>query len=333
MPFTILNDDITTLQVDAIVNETNTDLQAESDRSKEIFVAAGFDALRNACQALAPIGVGEAVITSGFQLPAKYIIHTAGPVNGGGPSVEELLRSCYLNSLKLALKNHCESIAFPLLSDKNQHLSGDGALKIAQDAITGFIKDSEENIHVFLLVENTSPFPVHKKLLREVEDYIEDHYIDEDFHLREFKYFPSSIDELEDRAVRSTDASPSRKAALDKLVENLDEPFSDTLFRLIDKKGRTDVEVYKRANIDRKLFSKIRSVKNYTPGKRTVLALSIALELSLPETQDLLARAGYALSHSHKFDVIIEYFIVSGKYDIFEINEVLFHYDQPLLGG
>lgn len=129
-----------------------------------------------------------------------------------------------------------------------------------------------------------------------------------------------------------SDAMESAES-LEELVDNLDEPFSDTLLKLIDAKGKTDVEVYKKANIDRKLFSKIRSIKGYTPKKPTIIVLAIALELSLDETDDLLERAGYALSHASKFDVIVEYFIVSGKYNIFDINEVLFKYDQPLLGG
>jgi transcriptional regulator with XRE-family HTH domain len=111
----------------------------------------------------------------------------------------------------------------------------------------------------------------------------------------------------------------------------MDAPFSTMLMQLIDARGLTDAQVYKRANISRQHFSKMRN-PDYRPTKKTVVALAIALELPMAETSELLARAGFALSHSNKFDIIVEYFISNGEYDIFEINEALFAYDQPLLG-
>lgn len=120
---------------------------------------------------------------------------------------------------------------------------------------------------------------------------------------------------------------------IDDMLQNLDAGFSETLLQLIDKTGKKDSEIYKKANVDRKLFSKIRNNIDYKPSKSTALAFAFALELDIEETKDFIARAGYALSHCNKFDVIIEYFLVNKNYNVFELNEVLFAFDQPLIGA
>lgn len=336
MPFTIVRQDITKMKIDAIVNAANTELQMGGGVCGAIFKAAGASELQAACKKIAPIQTGDAVITQGFGLPAKFIIHTAGPVYRGGKNGEgEQLRLCYINSMKRAVENKCESIAFPLISSGIYGYPKDEALRIATGAIQDFL--GEHELEVYLAVFDKAAFTLSEKLLGEIESYIDEHYI------AEHKLPRRELLDVEIKALDEADLIrynvPSYKQALivcegiDELVGSLDEPFSETLLRLIDAKGKSDVEVYKRANLDRKLFSKIRTGKAYTPSKRTAVALAVALELSLDETDDLLERAGYALSRSQKFDVIVEYFIVSRKYDIFEINEVLFKYDQPLLGG
>ena len=201
---------------------------------------------------------------------------------------------------------------------------------MATAAIKDFLDDHD--MDVYLAIFDRVAFAVSAELLGAVESYIDENYVETHAVRR------GELLEVEYQAMRKAMPMPPLAAhmaaskGLDDLMDELDEPFNTTLLRLIDAKGKTDAEVYKRANIDRKLFSKIRTGKGYLPSKRTILALAIALELTLEETDDLLERAGYALSHSQKFDVIVEFFIVSGKYDIFALNEVLFKYDQPLLG-
>jgi len=336
MPFTIVRQDITKMKVDAIVNAANTDLAMGGGVCGAIFKAAGASDLQAACKKLAPIQTGDAVITPGFGLFAKCIIHTAGPVYRGGKNGEEVgLRLCYTNSLKRAVENKCKSIAFPLISSGIYGYPKDEALRVATEGIRDFLR--EHDLEVSLAVYDKAAFAVSEKLLGEVESYIDENYVEEHkfrrFELLDVECKALNIKEFSCYNIAAPMQGPNAGAGIDDLIDNLDEPFSATLLRLIDSKGKTDVEVYKRANLDRKLFSKIRNGKGYMPGKRTAIALAVALELSLGETEDLLERAGYALSHSQKFDVIVEYFIVSGKYDIFEINEVLFKYDQPLLGG
>ncbi len=336
MPFTIIRNDITKMKVDAIVNAANTKLLMGGGVCGAIFKAAGEAELRAACDKLSPIKTGEAVITPGFKLPAKYIIHTAGPIyRDGKQGEEELLYSCYINSLKRAIENKCESIAFPLISSGIYGYPKRDALEVATLAIKDFLTDHD--MDVSLVVFDKEAFVASQDLLGEVEAFIDENYIEdyEDQHKKRRLLYEEkgTINLVDTSRIVYGVSERIPHSGIAQLVGNLDEPFSTTLFRLIDAKGMTDVEVYKRANIDRRLFSKIRNNKGYMPSKRTAIALAVALELTLDETQDLLRRAGYTLSQSQKFDVIIQYFIINRRYDIFEINEVLFSYDQPLLGG
>ena len=326
MPFNIVRHDITKMEVDAIVNAANTELRMSGGVCGAIFNAAGVEQMTEACSKLAPIKTGEAVITPGFALPARHVIHAAGPVykEERMEQNETLLRAAYTNSLRLAVEHKLESVAFPLISSGIFGYRKDDALRIATSDIKDFL--SAHELDVTLVVFDKSSFRASRELLAEVESYIDEHYIGE--------YLTSArqLLQVEQEAVFGSLLSPPIGAPLGDLVGDLDEPFSQMLLRLIDAKGLSDVTVYKRANVSRKLFSKIRSQQNYMPSKRTVLALAIGMELSLEETEDLLSRAGYALSGAVKFDVIIQYFIAQGIYDIFTINEVLFSYDQPLLG-
>lgn len=342
MPFFIVRQDITRIEADAVVNAANPSLRMGGGVCGAIFRAAGAEKLRAACAPLSPIETGAAAITPGFALPAKYIIHTAGPVYD--PRERErsraLLFRAYRSALELAQDHGCGSIAFPLISSGSYGYPKEEALEVARLAIEHYLGDHD--MTVYLTVFDKSSFVLSRALLGGVESYIDQHYVDTHTVARRSANFLSKADipDMEcmpmPMAGAAAPAAPAASAAadeLDKLVSNLDEPFSHTLLKLIDAKGRTDVEVYKRANLDRKLFSKIRTGKGYTPKKPTILALAVALELTPAETDALLRRAGYALSHASKFDVIVEYFIANRKYNIFEINEVLFSYDQPLLGG
>lgn len=350
MPFTIVRQDITKMKVDAIVNAANPALQMGGGVCGAIFEAAGARRLQAACNKAAPVRTGGAALTRGFDLPARYVIHAVGPVYDPWhrERCRELLRSAYMESMKIAEKAGCRSIAFPLISSGIYGYPRDEALEVARLAITDYLR--EHDLDVCLVVYDKASFLLSEALLGQVESYIDQHYVDAHrprgeslrggrAQEREWtalgQSLPMALDKSMDcMAPRAPMASaPARRRELDELVDHLDEPFSQALLKLIDAKGKKDAEVYKRANIDRKLFSKIRNGKGYTPRKPTILALAIALELTLPEVEELLGRAGYALSHASKFDVIVEYFIVSGNYNIYQLNEVLFSYDQPLLGG
>lgn len=336
MPFTIVRNDITKMQVDAIVNAANTELQMGAGVCGAIFRAAGERELQSECKTIGGCQTGQAVITGGYRLPARYIIHTPGPVwRGGAAGEEELLGDCYRHSLALARLHDCESIAFPLISSGLYGFPKTVAMRAASGAIRTFLQ--QDDMDVYLVLFDKAAVEVGETLLVAVEAFIDEHYaqVHEQTSRKLLRAERAALrppDEALEEA-RSAPQTAAPPGELEMLVGRLDEPFAEALLRLIDAKGQSDVDVYKRANIDRKLFSKIRTNKAYIPSKRTAVAFAVALELSVEETADLLERAGYALSRSQKFDVIIEYFIRSGNYDLYAINEVLFHYDQPLLGA
>ncbi|WHY03295.1 macro domain-containing protein [Neobacillus sp. DY30] len=326
MPLEIVRNDITKMKVDAIVNAANPQLKMGGGVCGAIFKAAGRDELQQACDKIGHCPVGQAVLTKGFNLPASYIIHTPGPIWEGGSRREaELLKDSYKNSLELAKQHECESIAFPLISTGIYGYPKEEALQIAVSTISQFLMKAD--MHVYLVVFDKKSFGLSQKLFTSINEYIDDHYIEEaeitfNRRIEENEVFKYHLE-----------AEPILNQSLMEVINDLEESFSERLLRFIDEKGMTDVETYKRANIDRRLFSKIRNEEGYTPKKKTVIAFAISLKLNVDETNNLLSAAGYTLSRSNKFDVIIEYFINEGSFNIHEINEALFTFDQPLLGA
>ena len=341
MPLQIIRQDITKMRVDAIVNTTNEEMVGYSGVDLAIHTIAGAE-LDAECAKLAPLGLGQAKLSGAYGLPCKYVIHTSGPVWRGGLVGESIiLRSCYIESLKLAVKNGCRSVAFPLISSGVYGYPKDQVLKFAIQTITEFLFDHE--LTVYLCVFDKESYSFSQKLFSDIQEFINDEYVDE--HDEDFyEAFDSGVDEMQMakciQAPMRADAMMPRKRetssaagkSLREYMKQMDRSFQEMLFDLIDESGMTDVECYKKANVDKRTFSKIKSNKDYKPSKQTVIAFAISLQLDMDTTQELLATAGFTLSRSKVFDKIIRYFIHNGNYDIFEINEALFEFDQTLLG-
>lgn len=329
MPFEIVRNDIVNMKVDAIVNTANPKPIIGAGTDKAVHDKAGARLLL-ARKEIGNIAVGEAAITPAFDLDANYVIHTAGPIWKDGRSGEEkLLASCFRNSLGIAKKKACESIAFPLISTGSYGFPKPLALQIAVREISSFLMENE--MQVYLVVFEKQSFELSEKLFKSVSSYIDENYVSEkinaEYKMSNLRSYELLFEASDTPRYGTICSNPN----LDGMLENLDKGFSETLLDLIDRTGKKDSEIYKRANVDRKLFSKIRNNADYRPSKTTAIAFAIALELDLDESSDLLSRAGYALSQSSKFDVIVRYFIENKKYDIFEINSALFRFDQPLL--
>ena len=391
MPFQIIRNDISKMQVDAIVNTANPNPVIGEGADSTIHAAAGPELLK-ARQAIGALRPGEAAMTPGFQLPAAYVIHTVGPVWRGGLWGEaRTLRRCYDRCLELAAQKGCKSIAFPLISTGTYRFPQDKALKIAQDAIRDFLKN--QDMLVYLVVFNREAFRLSEELYRNVASYIDEKYVEDlvrdHYHAPSLNGYqtnrtsiredigrnmpPERAGRMEDRSTGSLpdlhdmdlcppsaakpasrdlerhkaparrlpslnlpDLQPKPKPKAQSLtswLEQTDAGFSETLLQLIDRTGKKDSEIYNKANISRQHFSKIRKNPAYNPTKTTAVAFAIALELNLEQTQDLIGRAGYALTRSSKFDLIVMYFIENKNYNLYDINDALFEFDQSLLGS
>lgn len=345
MPFNIIRNDIVCMQVDAIVNAANPELKQGGGVCGRIFHSAGEQEMTKACDSIGGCEPGRAVITPGFKLPAKFVIHTVGPIwQGGNQGEEQVLRSAYRSSLELASEHKLRSIAFPLISSGIYGYPYEEAFAVALDEINRFL--FQHDMNVTLVMFDQTAIALGFKLRSDIESYIDDNYVDE--HLdrrrqlnRPWAPQPMMNQEMslplqrpipKDRQVQSTQAG--YESNLDgELKFPKEKTFSEALLDLVDAKGMTDAETYKRSNIDRRLFSKIRSNAGYAPSKSTVLALTIGLRLSVREAQDLLSRAGFAFSPCDKRDVIVRYFLEREEHDMAKVNGALYDFDQELLGA
>ena len=376
MAFKIVRNDITKITADAIVNTANPKPKFSSGTDSAVYAAAGADKLLEERKKIGRIEEGEVAVTPAFDLDAKYIFHTVGPIwKGGNYGEAETVKRCYTNCLNKALELELESIAFPLLATGNYGFPKSDALLLATSVFSNFLAENEMDIT--LVVFDNESFELSGKIFDGINQFINDNYVEEKINEEYFVCDEAASEPDENAGGRrsrkhgiglftgrgkrmaestgmsaplSAEAAPEYKMAgsemlrnnmaalpvkrsLEDVVKNVSETWSESLLRLITERGYTDTEVYKRANVDRKLFSKIRSNKDYQPKKNTAVAFALALRLNLDETKDFLRRAGYAFSPSSKFDLIIEYSIENGVYDLMLINSALFDHDQPQLGA
>ena len=333
MPFHIVRQDIAAMSADAIVNTANPMPVIGDGVDAAIHEKAGPELLA-ARRQIGKLAPGQCAVTAAFGLSARYVIHTVGPMWKGGLMGEgRLLRKCYESALALAQRHGCESIALPLISTGNYGFPKERALNIALNAIGAFLL--KYDMTVYLVVYDRESCRLSENLMGAVTAFIDDNYID-----AKPKLLRRRADSAAGRAVLEECCAPMmapcafvpKAATLDELLAQTDAGFSETLLKLIDRTGKKDSVIYKRANVSRQHFSKIRNDPGYKPTKSTAIAFAMALELDLEQTQDLIGRAGYTLTRASKFDVAIMYFIDRRIYNIIDINLTLFSLDLPTLG-
>nr|WP_317361477.1 macro domain-containing protein [uncultured Blautia sp.] len=326
MPFKIVRNDLTKMQVDAIVNTTNPKTKYSFGTDSAVYKAAGIKELLEERKKIGYMNEGEVALTSGFKLPAKYIIYAVSPRYIDGDSGEEKkLRSCYQKSLALAEKYECKSIAFPLIATGSFGYPKEEGMRIALDEINTFLM--QHDMLVYLVVFDRAATKLGQNLYPDLESYIDHNYVQER-HEEEYgnQYFePGRSNETR----CNTACFMAPMAALEERMEHMSDTFQEYLMYLIRTKQLTNAEVYKRAIVTKQLFSKIKLNPQYHPDKATAMRLCTGAKLNLDETKDLLARAGYALSPCDKRDIIFSFFIEHEVFDMIEIDIALEEYGLP----
>ena len=376
MSVTFIRGDITKLKVDAIVNAANNELRGGGGVDGAIHAAAGAEQLHAFCKTLGGCPTGEAKLSPGFNLPAKYIIHTVGPVwEGGGFHEKTLLTSCYIRSLELAQQNHCKTVAFPLISAGAYGYPYEDALQIAYDSCQRFLNETKADMDVYIVLyqrgRNYTPnlrrqieyseFP-DADAFQSVANYISEHYhfdaeetareeiiaVKEtiDFDITEEAVMGSasamaSAQSVQTKETTSFFAKMKRQNLEDSLPMGrgtsssslpskedfpVEETFTQLVIRYMREKDLTPKEVYTRACIDRKLFSKIISNIYYQPTKNTAVKIALGLQLTPEETDKLLNAAGFALSRSKITDLVISYCISHNQRTVWQVNDILEDY-------
>ena len=366
MPFQIIRNDITNVKADVIVNSANPIPTYAGAVDRSIYLAAGANELLLERRKIGVIPVGEAAVTPAFNLPAKYIIHTVGPVWIDGEHGEvEAVRSCYQNSLRLASELKCESIAFPLISTGAYGFPKDKALEAATSVIYQFLLQNE--MMVYLVIYDQTAFDYSSRLFTDVREFIDQHYIEDQEQLaleaackgdvtvsgpiarkayssglltqgqadrlRAHRQSVSDrIDYLKGEGLTPGETERGHMASLEEMLETGTKSFGDTLMEMIAERGLTNSEVYRASNISKQTFSNIRKSGN-PPKRETVAALAIGMRLTVREAERLYEAAGYVLTRTSKFDVCIRYFLINGQYNIVRNNLVLDSNGLPLLGS
>lgn len=325
MPLQIVRNDITKIKADAIVNAANQFACVGTGVDLSIYNAAGYELMLRERKKIGTISPGECMPTSGFNLDCKYVIHTAGVYwEDGNAGEEQVLRNCYRHSLSMAKHLKCISVAVPLMATGNYCYPKELAIRIAQEEIEAFLKRCD--MQVILVIFDKECLTISQKRFEDIKEYIDNKYV--------YEHKSSQVEEIVFQKIEEVGPRQNKhpKLTIEQMLKKQDETFSQMMLRIMAEKGMKPADVYNAANLDRKAFSKMKTNVNFHPNKLTAISVAVGLKLTVKETQKLLRTAGYSLSYSDKFDLIIMYCLDNKIYKYMKINFMLDDYGFEGIG-